>query len=208
MRPLAAQRVARQRSAGVFAGAVAAADSSILAASSNLLAAFLALLTRRVVQRHLHADEAPLAARDAGRRCARRAAADDRMGRRARRADARKRGRCSPSFSCGRFRISWRSRGCIAPISAARVSRCCPVVEPTGRSTARQAVLFSLVLVPLSLVPYFLHMSGPAYAVGAAAGSVGLSVARDFVCREPDRRSRAAAVFSDRSRICRCCGEC
>ena len=30
-----------------------------------------------------------------------------------------------------------------------------PVVEPTGKSTARQAVLFSLVLVPLSLVPYF-----------------------------------------------------
>ena len=40
-----------------------------------------------------------------------------------------------------------------------------PVVEPTGRSTARQAVLFSLVLVPLSLVPYFLRMSGAAYAV-------------------------------------------
>ena len=35
-----------------------------------------------------------------------------------------------------------------------------PVVEPTGRSTARQAVLFSLLLVPLSLVPYFLGMSG------------------------------------------------
>ena len=35
-----------------------------------------------------------------------------------------------------------------------------PVVEPDGRSTARQAVLFSLVLVPLSLAPYFLKMSG------------------------------------------------
>ena len=69
-----------------------------------------------------------------------------------------------------------------------------PVVEPTGASTARQAVLFSLVLVPLSLVPYFLRMSGPAYAVGAAAGSARALVAGDFVCAEADRRARAAAV--------------
>ena len=37
-----------------------------------------------------------------------------------------------------------------APISAARGFPLLPVVEPTGASTARQAVLFSLVLVPLS----------------------------------------------------------
>lgn len=66
-----------------------------------------------------------------------------------------------------------------------------PVVEPTGKSTARQAVLFSLVLVPLSVVPYFLQMSGPAYAVGAAAGSAGLLwLAVSFALRRTDERAR------------------
>ena len=66
-----------------------------------------------------------------------------------------------------------------------------PVVEPTGRSTARQAVLFSLVLVPLSLTPYFLGMSGAAYAVGATAGSVGLlSLAIWFAVNRTDDRAR------------------
>lgn len=66
-----------------------------------------------------------------------------------------------------------------------------PVVEPTGRSTARQAVLFSLVLVPLSLAPYFLKMSGPAYAIGAAAGSVALlCLAISFALQRTDDRAR------------------
>jgi protoheme IX farnesyltransferase len=66
-----------------------------------------------------------------------------------------------------------------------------PVVEPTGRSTARQAVLFSLVLVPLSLAPYFLKMSGPAYAAGAAAGSVALLwLAISFARKRSDDRAR------------------
>lgn len=66
-----------------------------------------------------------------------------------------------------------------------------PVVEPSGRSTARQAVLFSLVLVPLSLVPYFLRMSGAAYAVGAAAGSAALlALAISFAIRRTDDRAR------------------
>jgi protoheme IX farnesyltransferase len=66
-----------------------------------------------------------------------------------------------------------------------------PVVEPTGKSTARQAVLFSIVLVPLSLAPYFLKMSGPAYAVGAAAGSVGLlCLAMWFGLKRTDERAR------------------
>ena len=66
-----------------------------------------------------------------------------------------------------------------------------PVVEPTGKSAARHAVLFSLLLVPLSLVPYFLRMSGPAYAVGAAAGSVGLLwLAVSFGMQRTDARAR------------------
>lgn len=66
-----------------------------------------------------------------------------------------------------------------------------PVVEPTGRSTAQQAVLFSLVLVPLSLAPYFLQMSGPAYGIGAAAGSIGLLwLAISFALKRTDERAR------------------
>ena len=66
-----------------------------------------------------------------------------------------------------------------------------PVVEPTGKSAGRQAVLFSLLLVPLSLVPYFLGMSGPAYAVGAAAGSLGLLwLALSFGMKRTDERAR------------------
>jgi protoheme IX farnesyltransferase len=66
-----------------------------------------------------------------------------------------------------------------------------PVVEPTGRSTARQAVLFSIVLVPLSLAPYFLEMSGPLYAVGATGGSVALLyLAVSFGLKRTDERAR------------------
>jgi protoheme IX farnesyltransferase len=66
-----------------------------------------------------------------------------------------------------------------------------PVVEPTGKSTAQQAVWFSLVLVPLSLAPYFLQMSGPAYGIGAAAGSIGLLwLAISFALKRTDARAR------------------
>lgn len=72
-----------------------------------------------------------------------------------------------------------------------------PVVEPSGRSTGRQAVLFALVLIPLSLVPYFLEMSGPAYAIGAAAGSVALLwLAISFALRRTDERARVLFLGS------------
>jgi protoheme IX farnesyltransferase len=65
------------------------------------------------------------------------------------------------------------------------------VVEPDGRSTARHAVLFSILLVPVSLAPYFLGMTGPAYAVGALAGGIGLLwLAVSFAVRRLDDRAR------------------
>jgi protoheme IX farnesyltransferase len=45
--------------------------------------------------------------------------------------------------------------------------RMLPVVEPDCRSTARQIVLFGLALVPVSLAPAMLGMSGRIYLVGA-----------------------------------------
>jgi heme o synthase len=45
--------------------------------------------------------------------------------------------------------------------------RMLPVVEPDCRSTARQIVLYGLALVPVSLMPAVLGMSGRVYFAGA-----------------------------------------
>jgi len=45
--------------------------------------------------------------------------------------------------------------------------RMLPVVEPDGRSTARQALAFSLLLIPASLAPGFLSMAGHWYLAAA-----------------------------------------
>jgi heme o synthase len=42
-----------------------------------------------------------------------------------------------------------------------------PVIDETGERTARQILLYALVLVPVSLLPSFLGMSGSIYLVGA-----------------------------------------
>jgi protoheme IX farnesyltransferase len=66
-----------------------------------------------------------------------------------------------------------------------------PVIEPDGRSTARQAVVFSGLLVAASLAPFALHMAGELYAWGAAGGSavlLGLSIA--FARNRTDDRAR------------------
>lgn len=42
-----------------------------------------------------------------------------------------------------------------------------PVVEPDGLSTARQMLLYSLLLVPVSLLPTFMAMAGNLYLFGA-----------------------------------------
>jgi protoheme IX farnesyltransferase len=45
--------------------------------------------------------------------------------------------------------------------------RMLPVVEPDCRSTARQIVIFGVALIPVSLIPGMLGMSGPIYVAGA-----------------------------------------
>jgi protoheme IX farnesyltransferase len=45
--------------------------------------------------------------------------------------------------------------------------RMLPVVEPDGDSTARQILLTSLILIPVSLLPKYLGMVGNIYTVGA-----------------------------------------
>jgi protoheme IX farnesyltransferase len=45
--------------------------------------------------------------------------------------------------------------------------RMLPVVEPDCRSTARQIVLYGIALIPVSLIPAALGMSGRLYVIGA-----------------------------------------
>src|SRR6185369_3830290 len=43
-----------------------------------------------------------------------------------------------------------------------------PVIEPSGKLTGRQIVLFSIMLLPVSLAPYFFQVSGLIFLVGAS----------------------------------------
>jgi protoheme IX farnesyltransferase len=52
--------------------------------------------------------------------------------------------------------------------------RMLPVVEADGRSTVREILVYSLALIPVSLVPGFLGMSGRTYLVGAFVLGVAL----------------------------------
>ncbi len=47
--------------------------------------------------------------------------------------------------------------------------RMLPVVEPDGESTARRIWMFSLVLIPISVLPKFFDMAGNVYLFGALA---------------------------------------
>jgi protoheme IX farnesyltransferase len=62
--------------------------------------------------------------------------------------------------------------------------RMLPVVEPDGHSTSRQIVVYGLALIPVSLVPSLVGMSGPIYGFGALLLGLwflycGVRVARD-----------------------------
>ena len=49
-----------------------------------------------------------------------------------------------------------------------------PVVEPTGASTFRQTILFSVLLLGVSMLPTVIGMTGKVYCVGALV--MGLSL--------------------------------
>jgi len=52
--------------------------------------------------------------------------------------------------------------------------RMLPVLDPTGESTARRVVFCSLLLLPVSLIPRYLAMTGTWYAVAAVAAGLGM----------------------------------
>lgn len=75
-----------------------------------------------------------------------------------------------------------------------------PVIEPDGRTTGRQAVLFAIVLVPASLTPVLTGLGGLPYAaVAVVLGSVlvwlSTSFARDLSTISARRLFLASIVY-------------
>lgn len=52
-----------------------------------------------------------------------------------------------------------------------------PVVDPSGRLTFRQIILFTIMLVPASLAPFFLGISGLVFLIGALVLGIAFLVA-------------------------------
>jgi protoheme IX farnesyltransferase len=72
-----------------------------------------------------------------------------------------------------------------------------PVVEPDGRSTATQVVLYSAVLVPASLVPTLVGLAGGVYFAGAAVlGLAFFTLGVRFALRRSTEMARALFLGS------------
>ncbi len=73
-----------------------------------------------------------------------------------------------------------------------------PVVEPDGRRAGRQAVFYAAALVPVSLVPTFVGMTGAAYFWIALVLGVGLLwMAARFALSRTDPTARAPLLQLD-----------
>jgi protoheme IX farnesyltransferase len=67
-----------------------------------------------------------------------------------------------------------------------------PVIDPEGRRAGRQAVIYAALLVPVSLVPALVGVSGLPYLVFAAvSGVVLLWLAARFASTRSDAAARA-----------------
>jgi protoheme IX farnesyltransferase len=51
--------------------------------------------------------------------------------------------------------------------------RMLPVVQPDGRSTVREALLYAVLMIPVSLIPFYLHITGKIYFSAAALLGLG-----------------------------------
>ena len=88
------------------------------------------------------------------------------------------------------FAIGWRHR---EDYGAAGV-RILPTIDPTGRRTARHALLWCLALLPASLLPPLFGMAGSVYAVGAPALTL-LFLAAAFRFARETTDERALGLF-------------
>jgi protoheme IX farnesyltransferase len=72
-----------------------------------------------------------------------------------------------------------------------------PVIEPEGRQAARQALLYSAALVPVTLVPTLVGLAGLIYAATALVlGLVLLALAIRFAMTRSDQSARALFLGS------------
>jgi protoheme IX farnesyltransferase len=72
-----------------------------------------------------------------------------------------------------------------------------PAIEPSGRITARQIVLFALMLLPVSLAPYFFALEGIVFLVGAAILGLWFLYASIGAARaKTDKKAKALVVVS------------
>jgi len=72
-----------------------------------------------------------------------------------------------------------------------------PVIEPAGHMTARQIVLFTIMLVPVSLAPFFFHVSGFIFVIGAVVlGLWFLWVSIQAAISKTDQRARRLLLVS------------
>ena len=78
--------------------------------------------------------------------------------------------------------------------------RMLPVVEPDGKSTARRILLYSIALIPISLMPKFFAMAGDVYLYGAIAMGLafayyGLRIRWDRTRQQARRVLLASVVY-------------
>jgi heme o synthase len=72
-----------------------------------------------------------------------------------------------------------------------------PVIEPDGRRTGRQAVIYAAALLPASFVPSVIGVTGPTYlAIALGLGAVLLWLAARFARSRTDASARALFVGS------------
>ena len=75
-----------------------------------------------------------------------------------------------------------------------------PVVDPSGNSTRRQLVVYTLALIPVSLYPTMIGMAGPLYFYGALLLGLGLTWSMVVMVRAPSYQTargllRATVIY-------------
>ena len=81
-----------------------------------------------------------------------------------------------------------------------------PVIEPMAVAPAVRRCSFAVALLPMSLAPSFVGLSGWIYFwIALVLGLALVGLAAQF-SRDPFRERARGSCFSDRSRTCRCSG--
>jgi len=71
-----------------------------------------------------------------------------------------------------------------------------PVIDEAGHFTGRQIVLYGLALIPASLMPTLLHLTGPTYAFGALLLGLGFLYSGVVAARSHERTDARKLFFA------------